>query len=139
MDTPPPSMRELAQRLWAASPCSSDPPSPGAPLVNENLRRSLIQLAGTDGFQSLLRRSIALAGADVPTLRVVNVSSDGRIHGIEQLVANALTAEQAAIAVTTHMLGLLVTFIGEPLTQRLVREACPEASAGDSTQKRGCS
>jgi len=131
-------MRELAQRLWAASPCSSDPPSPSAPLVNERLRRSLIQLAGTDGFQSLLRRSIALAGAEVPTLRVVNVSSDGRIHGIEQLVANALTAEQAAIAVTTHMLGLLVTFIGEPLTYSVVRDACP-VSAGDSSQKRGCS
>ncbi len=35
---------------------------------------------------------------------------------------------EAAVAITAHLLGLLVTFIGEPLTLRLVREAWPDAS-----------
>lgn len=131
MDTLAPSTRELARTLWAASVHASATHGQSTPLVNENLRRSLIQFAGADGFLSLLRRSTALASAEVPVLRAADVSSDGGIHGIEELVTNAVTAEQAAIAITAHMLELLVTFIGEPLTQRLVREACPETSLGE--------
>ena len=32
----------------------------------------------------------------------------------------------APVAIIAHLLGLLMTFIGEPLTLRLVREAWPD-------------
>jgi hypothetical protein len=129
MDTSSPSMRELARRLVASSRIVSVPPAQDATLVNESLRDSLARFAGTDGFAALLRRALALAGVELPTLQATNVGADGRIEGIEQLLAHlGTTQEEAAVAITAHMLDLLVTLIGETLTRRLVRQACPEAS-----------
>lgn len=122
-------MRELARRLVASSPIVSDPRMQGATLVNESLRDALAQFAGTEGFLALLRRALALAGAELPALQGAKVSAQGRIEGIEQFLTHAGTArEEAAVAVTAHMLDLLVTLIGEPLTRRLVRQAYPKAS-----------
>jgi hypothetical protein len=132
MDKPPPSMRDLARRLLAASQTASDPSVHEAVLVNEKLRISLTQFAGPDGFTSLLRRALALASAEVPALRSVKVSVDGRLEGFEQLGSQGgSVAGEEAVAITAHLLGLLVTFIGEPLTLRLVREAWPEASPAE--------
>ena len=39
----------------------------------------------------------------------------------------ATVGADAAVAIIAHLLGLLVTFIGEPLTLRLVGEAWPDA------------
>lgn len=132
MDHPSPSMRDLARRLLAveaASQSASDPHEQEAVLVNEKLRISLIQFGGADGFAALLRRALALASAEVPALRSAKVSADGRLEGLELLVTRAgSVAGAAAVAITAHMLGLLVTFIGEPLTLRLVRNAWPNTS-----------
>ena len=95
--------------------------------VSETLRISLTRFAGADGFTSLLRRALALASAEAPALQGVKVAADGRMVGFEEMVANS-DANEAAVAITAHVLWLLVTFIGEPLTLRLVREAFPETS-----------
>lgn len=121
-------MRDLAQRLRATSRTISNSHVNEAVLVNEGLRLSLTRFTGADGFVSLLRRALALASADVPALRSVNLGADGHLNGWEQFIANAGTgaagvADEAAVAITSHLLGLLVTFLGEPFTLRLVREA----------------
>jgi hypothetical protein len=129
MDKPSSSMRDLARRLLAASQTASDPHVHEAVLVNEKLRIYLTQFAGADGFASLLRRALALAAAEVPSLQSVKIDTNGRLQGFEQIPANTAagaTGGEAAVAITAHLLGLLVTFIGEPLTLRLVREAWPE-------------
>jgi hypothetical protein len=132
MDKPSPSMRDLARRLLAASPPASDPHVHEAVRVNEKLRISLTQFAGADGFASLLRRALALASAEVPALRSARVSADGRLEGLEQLASPAgSVGGEEAVAITAHLLGLLVTFIGEPLTLKLVREAWPATSPDD--------
>ena len=131
MDTPSSSMRDLARRLLAASQTASGPHVHEAVVVSEKLRISLTQFAGADGFASLLRRALVLASADVPSLQSVKIGADGRLEGFEQLAADTGTdavGGEAAVAITAHLLGLLVTFIGEPLTLRLVREAWPDAS-----------
>jgi hypothetical protein len=56
-----------------------------------------------------------LAIAEVPSLQGVKIGADGRLEG--------LVADEAALALTANLLGLLVTFVGEPLTLRLVRDA----------------
>jgi hypothetical protein len=97
--------------------------------VIERLRISLTRLAGSDGFISLLRRSLTLARSDVPSLRTVTLKPDGSLEGLEELAADAENGgAEAAVAITAHLLGLLVTFIGEPLTLRLVRDAWPDVS-----------
>ena len=134
MVTPPSSTRDLARRLLAASQSASGPHVHEAVVVSEKLRVSLTRFAGADGFASLLRRALVLAGADVPSLQNVKIGSEGRLEGFEQLVADKATGGaggEAALAITANLLGLLVTFIGEPLTQRLVREAWPDTLLDD--------
>ena len=133
MDTPSSSMRDLARRLLAASRIVSDPQVHEAVLVSDKLRISLTRFAGVDGFTSLLRRALVLARAEVPALQRVKVGANGRLEGFEQLaVDTGMDVAAAAAAITAHLLGLLVTFIGEPLTLALVREAWPDTSLDES-------
>jgi hypothetical protein len=132
MDTPQASMRNLAQRLLvieAANQSATDAHVHEAVRVCEKLRISLIRLCGSDGFASLLRRSLALARTEVPALQRVTVNPDCSMEGLEELAANGTDGGiHGPGAITAHLLGLLATFIGEPLTLRLVREAWPDAS-----------
>ena len=133
-------MRDLARRLLAASQTAAGPHVHEAVLVSDKLRISLTRFAGVDGFTSLQRRALVLARAEVPSLQSVNVSEDGRLEGFEQLTAvegtGAAAAAAAAAAVTSHLLGLLVTFIGKPFTLTLVREAWPDISLDKSHSAR---
>jgi hypothetical protein len=134
MDTPSSSMQDLARRLLAECQTASGPHVHEAVLVSEKMRISLTKFAGADGFASLLRRALVLASADVSALQIVKIGSDGRLEGFEQLVADKATggaSGEAAVAITAHLLGLLVTFIGEPLTLRLVRAAWPDTLLDD--------
>src|SRR4051794_5902263 len=132
MDMPSRSIRDLARRLLvveAASPSAADPLVPEAVRVCEKLRVSLTRFAGADGFTALLRRALALARAEVPALHGITEKADGSLAGLEELAEDARNVGiDAAVAITAHLLGLLVTFIGEPLMMRLVHEAWPNAS-----------
>ena len=125
-------MRALARRLLAieaASQSASDAHVHEAVRVCEKLRIALIRIAGADGFSALMRRALALARAEVPALQRVTVNSDCSMDGLEEFAADATDGGvDAPIAIAAHLLGLLVTFMGEPLTLRLVREAWPDAS-----------
>jgi hypothetical protein len=97
--------------------------------VCEKLRVSLTRFAGPEGFASLLRRSLVLARADAPSLDAVTIKPDGTLEGLEALMSdNRKGGPEAVVGIVAHLLGLLVTFIGEPLTLRLVREAWRDAS-----------
>jgi hypothetical protein len=91
------------------------------------MRTSLGKVAGPEGFAALLRRALALARADAPALRAVNVTADGRLLELEE-VANGDHGDEAANAIVAHLLHLLHTFIGRSLTLRLVRNAWPDSS-----------
>lgn len=121
-------MQDLARRLVAASQLARSD-ARAVELVNDNLRICVIRFAGADGFASLLRRAVALAGAQMSALRAAKVGSDGRIEDLEQILTGKDSVlQESAFAITAQLLELLVTFIGEPLTRRLVHEACPEIS-----------
>jgi hypothetical protein len=96
--------------------------------VFEKLRGALRQFVGADGFTSLVRRALVLARADAPSLQTVKVTADGRLEGIGESAVDASDVE-AATAITAHLLGLLVTFIGEPLTLRLLRDVWPDEAS----------
>lgn len=129
---PSSSTRELARRLLAveaATQRATDGHEHEAARVCEKLRISLTRLAGADAFTSLLRRALSLARAEFPSLQSVKLKPDGSLEGLDVLAADSTRGEhEAAIAITAHLLGLLVTFIGKPLTLRLVRDAWPDAS-----------
>lgn len=135
MNIPSSSLRDVARRLLAleAAQSPAHPREHEAVRVCEKLRISLTRFAGADGFTSLLRRALALARAEVPALQGIKVNPDGSLEGLERLAAGEWKpgsdwdgGAEAAVAITAHLLGLLVTFIGQPLTLRLVRDAWPE-------------
>jgi hypothetical protein len=134
MNTPSASIRDRARRLLAveaAIESTSHPRAHEAVRVCEKLRISLTRFAGADGFTALLQRALVLAQAEVPSLQTVKVTADGRLEGLEEFVANAENpGVEAATAITAHLLWLLVTFIGEPITLRLAREAWPDVFPG---------
>ena len=127
MDTPSTSIRELARRLLAeeaASRTTTD--AHEADLVNEKLRVSLTRLAGADSFAALMRRAVVLSRTEAPALETVKDAADGGMKGSEgHAVRTAGGAVEHEALVATHLLWLLVTFIGEQLTLRLVRETWP--------------
>jgi hypothetical protein len=131
MDSPPASIRAWAQRLLAveaANKSASDVDGHEVLRVFEKLRLSLTQFVGADGFTALMRRALALARAEVPSLQTAKVTAEGRQEGIEKHAVDAKDDVEAATAITAHLLGLLVTFIGEPLTLRLMRDVWPDES-----------
>ena len=128
-------MRGLARRLLAAEallPPASHQHVHEAVRVCDKLRVSLTRFAGADGFASLLARSLSLARAEVPSLNRITVKPDCSMDGLEALAAEeADGGVEAVAALAAHLLGLLVTFIGEPLTLRVVREGWPDESFVD--------
>lgn len=128
-----PEFQNLAERLVAletAHDNAFDARGDVAVQVIEELRVRLVRLAGQDGFRSLLSRALTLAKAEAPALHRVRVLADGSLEGfggIEQ-IQETEPAGQAGRVLVTNLLELLVTFIGESLTLRLVRDAWPDAA-----------
>jgi len=131
-----PQMRNVAKRLMAHETRenhSSETQNPAVFPVFDKLRPQLATLMGNAGFRGLLSRALALANEEVRWLRAVHVISDGSLTGLQELQAQ-LTPEQffeGRTVLLAQLLGLLVAFIGENLTVRLVREVWPNLSLSD--------
>ena len=129
-------MRDFAKRLIAyetGGNKSSGTKTPAAFHVCEKLRPHLATLMGNAGFRALLSRALALASAEVPWLRAVHVKADGSLEGLEELHAQLDPEEfaEGRVVLLAQLLGLLVAFIGEDLTLRLVREVWPKLPLND--------
>jgi hypothetical protein len=88
--------------------------------VCDNLRRPLSTLAGAAGFRSLLARALTLAKQESPVLGAWEVKSDGSLQ-----VLNGDAAHSGAVLIA-HLIGLMITFIGESLTLRLLHDVWPD-------------
>ena len=126
-------MRDFADRLIAYETRgnkSSETKTPAACLVGEKLRPHLATLMGNVGFRALLSRALALANAEVPWLRAVHVNADGSFEGLDELGAKVNPDEifEGCVVLLAQLLELLVAFIGEDLTLRIVRDVWPPLS-----------
>ena len=129
-------MRDFAKRLIAyeiRENKSSGTKALAAFPVCEKLRPHLANLMGNNGFRALLSRALVRAEADVPSLRAMHVKADGSLAGLDKLEVQASPEELAkgSVVLVAQLLGLLVAFIGETLTLRLVREVWPKLSVND--------
>ncbi len=123
-----PAIRDLARRLLALeAPLDTRLQATGGDAIRvcEKLRVPLAKLAGKAGYHSLISRAIAIAKANAPALGPVEVRLDGSLEGFDKIGENDA---DAGVAVLVHLLDLLVTFIGEPVTLGMVRDAWPDAS-----------
>ena len=97
---------------------------PATVRVYEKLRRQLAAPMGSDGFQALASRALALAKAETPRLSAVEVMANGGLHGLDELASQTGTGEdgEAGILLIAQLLGLFLTFLGEATTLRLIED-----------------
>ena len=140
--TIPPQTRGMARRLLAYEAVTGETsvPTESASLrVYEKLRRPLCALAGVVDFRSLASRALTLARAEAPSLNAVQVGADGSLTGLDELgpqKGKDKSKEGGAILVA-QLLGLLLTFVGEGLTLRLVQNVWPESTFDDRDSGKG--
>lgn len=124
-------MRDFVEALIAHETTlnkSSGTKAPAACLVIDKLRPQLATLMGNMGFRALLSRALALAQPEFPWLRAVHVRAEGSLEGMDDLGAQIDPEDISGgcAVLVAQILGLLVAFIGEDLTLRLVREVWPK-------------
>ena len=130
-----PAVRDLARRLleFEACECESKETKVHAGLhACEKLRESLEKLVGIAGFQALLSRALVLAKEEVAWLNRVHVEASGAIQGFDEAApSQELEAARGGEVLLAQLIDLLVTFIGEALTLRLIRDIWPAPSLSD--------
>jgi hypothetical protein len=126
-------MRGLAQQLLAHETailnCSEDT-KPTVIRVTEKLRVSLIRLAGTAGYRTLLTRALILAkmrAPDIPGISVVQIMPNGSLEGLD-----GLSDDEAGLLLIAQLLELLVVFIGDHLVLRLLSDVWSDLSLVDA-------
>jgi|HubBroStandDraft_1064217.scaffolds.fasta_scaffold459289_2 hypothetical protein len=159
--TTPPVMLDLTHCLLAyeaAAAEASEPSGSETLRVYEKLRLSLSAFAGVAGFQSLASRALGLAKMEVPSLREARVASDGALEGLGEGLgqsepqldsdsehriendkdrAGEYTVGGGGTILIAHLLGLLLIFLGEPLTLSLLRMTWPGATFDDRNSGNG--
>jgi hypothetical protein len=131
-----PQMLKLANYLMVYETLrnrSSKVKTPAPHYVTNKMRPHLATLMGNGGFRALFSRALALASADVSSLRTLHVDADGTLEGLEALHAKLDPAEflEGRVALLAQLLGLLVALIGPTLTSRLLGEIWPDISLDD--------
>jgi hypothetical protein len=136
-------MRNFARCLIAyetlENKSSSGTKPPASFPVCEKLRLELATFMGKTGFHTLLSRSLALSTAEVPWLCAVRAQADDSLAGLEELHAQLGPEEfsEGEVILLAQLLGLLVAFIGEKLTVRLVCEVWPNVPLDDLDFNKG--
>lgn len=106
--------------------------------VIEKLRSVLTTFIGRVGYRALIFRSLVLSRQEVPWLCDAEVTADGSLGNFAELAASqdSDAAIHGCEVLLTHLLGLLVAFIGELLTLRLVHGLWPVVSNDDDFPRR---
>ncbi len=114
-----PRTRELARRLLAYETVQASTAKADAEAVRrvcDKIRRPLTTLAGAAGFRSLLSRSLTLANQQSPVFIGWEVGPDGSLQGLSG------ETEESGAVIITQLIGLMITFIGESVTLRLLHD-----------------
>ena len=92
--------------------------------VYERLRRQLGTPVGTDGFQALASRALALAKSESPRLSAVQVTANGGLCGLGEVESQTDSDEngEAGIILIAQLLGLFLTLLGETTTLSLIED-----------------
>jgi hypothetical protein len=105
----------------------------------DDLSRVSVPLIGQDGFDAMAGRALHLAQRVHPCLAAMP-PRDPAHEPFARVVAclgqqAPAVAAKAAAEVLAILTGLFVTFIGEPLTMRLLHQAWPDGFSGASTEE----
>jgi hypothetical protein len=95
--------------------------------ATEELRIYLCKIIGSSGFHALFSRALKQATNRAPELEVLRLQPDGTLDGLAGMDRHG--AQDAEEIILAELLELLVTFIGEGLTRRLLSDLWPGVSA----------
>ena len=130
-------LRVLAQRAGASADVEAV--AAAAHAAYDDLTRVSAPLIGQIGVDALTGRAVHLAQREYPWLAQARETMPANAPFAQVMFCLAqqdrVVATEAAGAVFASFTGLLVTFIGEPLTTRLLRKAWPDAFADASTKE----
>jgi hypothetical protein len=144
-----PKTRDLARRLLnyeAKAALSSESTEPATLLVYEKLRQSLGAFAGVTAFESLASRALVLAKPEAPSLGAARIASDGSLQGlggfktqidIDKNQAGDDLVDERGVILIARLLGLLLIFLGEPLTLSMLRVMWPSTAFDDRNSENG--
>ena len=123
----PKKTRDLARSLVAReadSSAASLQTEPASVRVYERLRRQLGAPVGTEGFQSLATRALALARSESPGLNAVQVMANGGLRGLGEIESQTNSGEDGDVGIIliAQLLGLFLTLLGESTTMRLIED-----------------
>ncbi len=123
-----PNTREIAQRLLGYETGEQSPSGANASpaiYVCQKLGLPLSRLVGETGSRALLARALTLAKREAEVLGPVKVTDALALEGWNG------EAESASTVLVGHLLGLVVTFLGEALTLRLLHDVWPDRTISD--------
>jgi len=135
-------LRQLALKVLvrrAGPAATAETVAAAARRAYDDLARVAVPLIGQIGIDALTGRALHLSRREYPSL--LHTSLPEQAEGpFDQVIAclerqDPAVATEAAAAVFATLTGLLVTFIGEPLTTRLLRQAWPDASSAANTEE----
>ena len=135
-------LRQIALKVLAqhAGPAAgAEALAAAAHRTYHDLARVSAPLIGQVGVEALTGRALHLARREYPWLVDAREPAPATEPFAQIIVClerqDPAVATEAAGAVFATFTGLLVTFIGEPLTARLLRKAWPDAFSDASTEE----
>ena len=135
-------LRQLALKVLAqhaGSAASAETLAAAAHRAYEDLARVSVPLIGQVGVDALTGRALHLAQREYPWLVDTREPKQAKEPFAQVIFClerqDPAVATEAAWAVFAIFTGLLVTFIGEPLTARLLRKAWPDAFSDATTEE----
>jgi hypothetical protein len=126
-----PISREIARQLLAYESVERGSSVDGLAAVQvcDRLRQPLSILMGPAAFRSLLGRALTLAKRNAGNLEDVKVKDNGLLEGLNEGVNGA------GLVIVASLVALLMTFIGQPITLRLLHDVWPTLTNDDSNLK----
>lgn len=115
-------MKALAMRLMAfeeAGDLGKNPGTNPAIQVIDKLQLLVTRFSGSDGYLALMRRAVALSRIENSSAKSHTLSVDGSTKSLE-----GLSVDEGLLLIT-HLLHLMVTFIGQTLTLSLLADFWP--------------
>jgi hypothetical protein len=128
-----PATRNLAKQLLAFEGVGTKSATSEVQAVSrvcDKLRRPLATLAGAAGFRALLERALTVAKQQCPTLDAWSVEPDGSLRGLDS------EGTQSGAVLIAQLIGLMITFIGESLTLRLLQDSWPNLPHSEFSSER---
>jgi len=99
-----------------------------------DMRPNLVSLMGTGGFDALISHALTSARIEKPWLSEIRSKRDGTFDGLESAHSklNAAEFHEGYVVLVTHVLQLLVQFLGPGVTREIVRKTWPHAPLGET-------